>query len=110
MNQEPKNNVVGEGRHNAVLFYGGGVVAVILAVGLVAVALVLAMGNAGAPPQPTTPTPTLTKTPTATPTGKIAFGSGRYGNREIYVMGADGSGQTRLTNNTADDWWPSWGP
>ena len=31
---------------------------------------------------------------------KIAFSSSRDGNYEIYVMNADGSGQTRLTINT----------
>jgi len=34
---------------------------------------------------------------------KIAFESDRDGNREIYVMNSDGSGQTNLTNNSADD-------
>ena len=29
---------------------------------------------------------------------------------EIYVMNADGTGQTRLTDNTAYDWGPSWSP
>ena len=29
---------------------------------------------------------------------------------EIYVMNADGSGQTRLTNNPADDYGPNWQP
>lgn len=32
-------------------------------------------------------------------TGRIAFSSTRDGNREVYVMDADGSNQTRLTNN-----------
>jgi hypothetical protein len=32
---------------------------------------------------------------------KIAFASGRDGKYEIYVMNADGSGQTRLTDNPA---------
>ena len=41
---------------------------------------------------------------------RIAFESVRDGNDEIYVMNADGSGQTRLTDNDAMDWWPSWGP
>jgi Tol biopolymer transport system component len=44
--------------------------------------------------------------------GKIAFVSSRDGNDEIYVMNADGSGQTRLTttaNNVADRD-PSWSP
>ena len=31
-------------------------------------------------------------------------------NREIYVMNADGTGQTNLTNNPASDGWPSWSP
>jgi len=35
--------------------------------------------------------------------GKIAFNSYRDGNSEIYVMNADGSGQTNLTNNAADE-------
>ena len=42
--------------------------------------------------------------------GKIAFMSDRDGNQEIYVMNADGSNQTRITNNSAWDWEPSWGP
>ena len=48
--------------------------------------------------------------------GKIAFASLRDGNYEInynyeiYVMNADGSNQTRLTNNSATDGMPSWGP
>ena len=43
--------------------------------------------------------------------GKIAFASDR--DEEdflIYVMNADGSNQTRLTNNPAMDIAPSWGP
>ena len=42
--------------------------------------------------------------------GRIAFVSGRDGNWEIYVMNADGSTQTRLTNNSASDLGPSWSP
>ncbi len=42
--------------------------------------------------------------------GKIVFESTRDGNREIYVMNADGSKQTRLTNNPALDAGPSWDP
>jgi TolB protein len=49
--------------------------------------------------------------PKPTPDGtKIAFESDRDGNNEIYVMNADGSNQTRLTNNPADDTEPSWSP
>jgi len=40
----------------------------------------------------------------------IAFISDRDGNYEIYKMRADGSQVTRLTNNLAEDWAPSWGP
>ena len=43
-------------------------------------------------------------------TGRIAFSSNRDGNHEIYVMNADGSDQTRLTNNSGTDWEPSWSP
>jgi TolB protein len=38
----------------------------------------------------------------------ITFVSDRNGNREIYVMNADGSRQTRLTNNPAMDLYPAW--
>jgi TolB protein len=41
---------------------------------------------------------------------KIAFTSDRDGNREIYVMNADGTGLTRLTNDDVDDENPSWSP
>ena len=41
---------------------------------------------------------------------KIAFTSYRDGNYEIYVMNADGSKQTRLTNNSAVDIFPSLSP
>jgi len=42
--------------------------------------------------------------------GKIAFRSYRDGNDEIYVMNADGSNQTNITNNPGGDYSPSWGP
>ena len=41
---------------------------------------------------------------------KIAFVSTRDGNSEIYVMDADGSNQTRLTNNPGRDGAPTWSP
>ena len=46
---------------------------------------------------------------------KIAFSSGRDSNspsynEEIYVMNADGTNQTRLTNHVAYDCCPSWSP
>src|SRR5262245_87396 len=44
---------------------------------------------------------------TPAPCGKIAFVSNRDGNNEIYAMNADGSNQTRLTNNPAFDNGPS---
>lgn len=31
-------------------------------------------------------------------------------NTEIYVMNADGSAQTRLTNSPGEDWFPTWSP
>src|SRR5205823_5669879 len=40
----------------------------------------------------------------------IAFVSTRDGNPEIYTMDADGSHQTRLTNHSARDLFPSWSP
>lgn len=41
---------------------------------------------------------------------RIVFASTRDGNYEIYVMNADGSGQTRLTNDQTNDFGPSWSP
>jgi Tol biopolymer transport system component len=41
---------------------------------------------------------------------KIAFVSGRDGNREIYVTNADGSGRRNLTRNPAADFAPGWSP
>jgi TolB protein len=36
--------------------------------------------------------------------------SDRDGDYEIYLMNADGSNQTRLTNNPASDGWPCFSP
>ncbi len=36
--------------------------------------------------------------------------SGQSGDREIYVVNADGSGVTNLTNDAAEDWSPVWSP
>ena len=64
---------------------------------------------------PGTPTP-LTKTDVDRDAAwsangrKIAFMSERDGNAEIYVMNADGSGQTRLTNNPGFDADPTFSP
>lgn len=41
---------------------------------------------------------------------KIAFTSERDGNREIYVMDADGGNPVNLTHNKAKDNSPSWSP
>ena len=41
---------------------------------------------------------------------QIAFTSTRDGNREIYVMDADGNNQIRLTNHPEKDMQPSWSP
>ena len=41
---------------------------------------------------------------------KILFSSSRDGNPEIYVMNSNGSEQTRLTNNPANDFQPAWSP
>ena len=44
------------------------------------------------------------------PNGQIAFSSNRDGNYEIYAMTDDGSDETRLTENDANDFDPSWSP
>jgi hypothetical protein len=40
----------------------------------------------------------------------IGFTSERDGNSEIYVMRANGTGQTRLTDDQAFDFQPAWSP
>jgi Tol biopolymer transport system component len=45
---------------------------------------------------------------TAIGNGRIAFTTARDGNNEIYSMKPDGTGATRLTNNTASDTDPAW--
>jgi hypothetical protein len=47
---------------------------------------------------------------TSADASKIVFTSTRDGNYEIYVMNADGSEQTRLTRNPADDGFAAWSP
>ncbi len=47
-------------------------------------------------------------TEAATVVGRIAFASDRDGNFEIYTMDADGGGQTRLTEDPAEDYSPAW--
>lgn len=47
---------------------------------------------------------------TAPANGKIVFVSDRDGNNEIYLMNPDGSGQTRLTDDSRNDHWPAWAP
>ena len=51
--------------------------------------------------------PVLAKAPT---TAKIAFSANREGNRDIYLMNPDGSQQTNITNDRADDVAPVWSP
>ena len=42
--------------------------------------------------------------------GKIAFQTHRDGNYEIYTMNPDGTNQTSISNNSADDELPAWSP
>src|SRR5438132_14125627 len=46
----------------------------------------------------------------AGPSGKIAFTTNRDGNNEVYVMNADGSNPTNLTQSPAADEFPAWSP
>jgi len=64
-----------------------------LILGLLAIFLVDCGGD-GAPAPPTPAAPCSPQVVPGPPTGKIAFHSNRDGNLEIYVMNADGSGQT----------------
>ncbi len=57
-------------------------------------------------PAPSPPAPT----PMPPSGGRILFSSDKDGNREIYVMNSDGSNQTRLTFEPAEDRFPDWSP
>ena len=63
-----------------------------------------AAGNTSSCPAP------LSYTELSVQNGKIVFSSHRDGNDEIYSMNADGSAQTRLTNNAASDYDPAFSP
>ena len=78
--------------------------AALIALALAALLVAAACGGGGQPAATPTPTPTLLAV------GKIAFASDRDGNLEVYVMNADGTGQTNLTNNPTDDGFPAWSP
>lgn len=52
----------------------------------------------------------LAQAPTLRANGKIAYTSNRDGNLEIYAMNADGTNQTRLTNNPGVDDHPAFSP
>ena len=91
--------------------------------------IVAACSDDGGEPTPQTgdqtPTPspasTATAIPAASPTftpgasdaelaGRIVFVSFRDGDQELYLMSADGSELTNLTNDPADDFDPDWSP
>jgi len=74
---------------------------------LLLVVTLLSTFACGGEEEEATPTPTPTPTPAE---GKIAFASDRDGNWEVYVMDADGSHQTQLTNSPANEGHPSWSP
>jgi len=64
-----------------------------------------------APDDVATPSPTPTMRPISVQLqGRIAFQSDRDGSLEIYVMNADGTAVSRLTNNPAVDVFPAWSP
>ncbi|MGH3708593.1 MAG: TolB family protein [Pseudonocardiaceae bacterium] len=73
----------------------------------VATGLVRTVAGTATPP----PTPTPLPPPVVNASeGKIVFQSARDGNNEIYLMNADGSNQTCLTNNPASDSQPALSP
>jgi Tol biopolymer transport system component len=60
---------------------------------------------------PTSPLGVLDSNPAWSPDGtKIAFQSDRSGNRQVWVMNADGTGLVNLTNRSGDDNSPAWWP
>lgn len=69
---------------------------------LAAAAVVLGLGT------PVTNAPTRVEGAFPGSNGKIAFHTDRDGNSEIYSMDSDGSGQTNLSNDSAQDSDPAW--
>ncbi|HEV8264040.1 MAG TPA: hypothetical protein VGQ06_03750 [Gemmatimonadales bacterium] len=70
---------------------------------------VLTLAACEHPPSPVAPAP-RDSSGASSASGRIVFSSTRDGNAEIYVMNADGSGVTRLTDNPAADVQPTWSP
>jgi TolB protein len=70
-------------------------------------ALLAACSGDGGEGKEVTPAAEEELTPVA---DKIAFMSDRDDNDEVYVMNADGSGQTRLTKSPGADSGPVWSP
>jgi TolB protein len=65
----------------------------------------------GGEPQQLTTDPADDFLPAWSPDGKeIAFYSFRTGNRDLYVMSADGRSLRQLTNHPAQDRYPDWSP
>ena len=77
---------------------------------LIVVALATAACRTSVPAAESGPTPSTAAEEAAGGPGKIAFTSNRGGNAEIYAINADGSSQTRLTNNSDEDGFPAWSP
>ena len=80
----------------------------------VAAVLVLVSVAAHCADEPTNPArsarPSIQAAAASNAGSRIAFASDRDGNFEIYEMNADGSDQTRVTTNEADDLGASWSP
>lgn len=62
------------------------------------------------PPEPTDPPETTDPADPTAVAEPIAFVAERDGNREIYIVGADGSDPQNLTEHSADDRQPAWSP
>jgi Tol biopolymer transport system component len=79
--------------------------------------LLLALSLQSAPAPTATPTPSQPRTiflninPSWSPDGRrLVFQSEREGHTQLYVIGADGSGERRLTWSLGEDTHPAWSP
>ena len=76
----------------------------------VTAAVAVGVPVSSSPPPPAKTTPMISLLGWSPDGSRIAFSSDRDGDFDVYVMNADGSGVTNLSDNPAEDSLPAWSP